>query len=48
MFHSLDEQIERTEGRHSSASTRPVRYAEAAILSLIVFGMLYLAIVAFE
>lgn len=48
MFHSLDEQIERTEGRHSSASTRLVRYAEAAILSLIVFGMLYLAIVAFE
>jgi hypothetical protein len=48
MFHSLDEQIEKTEGGHSSVRARLVRYVEAAILSLVVFGGLYFAIVALE
>lgn len=48
MFHSLDEQIERTEGGHPSARARLVRLVEAAIVSLVVFGGLYFAIVALE
>lgn len=48
MFHSLDEQIEETEGGRSPTSARIVHFVEAAILALLVFGTLYLAIVALE
>ena len=48
MFQGLDEQIERTEGGHASASSRLIRVLEAAIASVIVLGGLYFAIVALE
>jgi len=48
MFNTLEEQIERTERGHPSASARLVRLVEAAIVALVVFGGLYFAIVAFE
>lgn len=48
MFQGLDEQIERTEGGHPSASSRLIRILEAAIVSVIVLGGLYFAMVALE
>jgi len=48
MFGSLDEQIERTEGGRPAAGARLVRFVGIAILSVVVFGGLYLVIVALE
>ena len=46
MFHSLDEEIESTEGGRPKASERWLRFAGIALLSMAIFGGLYLAIVA--
>lgn len=48
MFGSLEEQIEKTEGGHLGASERLVRFVGVAILSAVLFGGLYLIIVALE
>ncbi len=48
MFGSLDEQIERTEGGRPGASERLFRFAGVTILSAVLFGGLYLLIVALE
>jgi hypothetical protein len=47
MFSSLDEQIETTEG-HPAVRERLVRFVGAAVVAVIVIGVLYLGIVAFE
>ena len=48
MFQTLDEQIETTEGGRPTNRARLVRFAEIAIISVLLFGGLYLAIVSFE
>jgi len=48
MFGSLDEQIETTEGRHLAVRERLVRLAGVAILSVLMFGGLYLVLVTLE
>jgi len=48
MFDSLGEQIERTEGGRPTTSEQLVRFVGIAILSAVVFGGLYLVIVALE
>jgi len=48
MFQSLDEEIEQAEGGRPKTSEQLVRLVGVAILSVVVFGGLYLAIVALE
>ena len=48
MFESLDEEIKITEGAGPTGKERLVRYLSVAILSVVVFGGLYLGIVALE
>ncbi|MGC2197069.1 MAG: hypothetical protein WA628_20500 [Terriglobales bacterium] len=48
MFHSLDEQIESTEGGRPKAMEQLVRFAGIAVLSVVVFGGLCLLIIALE
>jgi len=48
MFQTLDEQIERTEGGRPTTSERLVRFAGIAIVSVVLFGGLFLVIVALE
>lgn len=48
MFGSLDEQIESSEGERPRVSERLVRFVVIAVVSALVFGGLYLAIVALE
>ena len=48
MFQTLDEQIETTEGERPTIGARLVRFAGIAIVSVVLFGALYLAIVSFE
>jgi len=47
MFHSLDEEIETSEG-HLTTRERLVRFLGITILSLLVFAGLYIGIVALE
>ena len=48
MFPSLDEQIESTEGGRPKAIERLLRFAGVTVLSVVIFGGLYLVIVALE
>lgn len=48
MFQTLDEQIETTEGGRPTASVRLARFAEIAIILVVLFAGLYYAIVSFE
>jgi hypothetical protein len=48
MFNSLDEGIRETGGGRHTPTEMLVRFAGIAVISLIVFGGLYLLIVAFE
>jgi hypothetical protein len=44
MFDTLDEQIERTEGIHLTSKQKLLRYAGLFIVTVLVFGALYLAV----
>jgi hypothetical protein len=48
MFQTLDEQIERTESGHPTTREWLVRFAGIAIVSVVLFGGLFLVIVALE
>jgi len=48
MFHSLEEEIESTEGGHPKAIERVVRFVGIAVLSVVVFGGLYRLITSLE
>jgi hypothetical protein len=48
MFQTLDEQIETTEGGRPKTKECLVRFAVIAIVSVVLFGGLYFAIVSFE
>lgn len=48
MFQTLDEQVERTEGGLPTTGTRLIRFAEIAVVLVILIGGLYFAIVSFE
>ena len=48
MFNNLDEQIETTLGRGPTYTERLVRYLVVAVLSVLLFGGLYLGISFFE
>jgi hypothetical protein len=44
MFDTLDEQIESTQGRSPTHAERAVRYLVVAVLSVVLFGGLYLGV----
>ncbi len=44
MFNTLDQQIESTEGRSPSQAERLVRYLVVAVLSVLLFGELFLGV----
>jgi hypothetical protein len=48
MFQTLDEQIETTEGGHTTIRKRLIRLAEVAVVLMILFAGLYFAIRSFE
>ena len=48
MFDNLDKQIERTEGTSSTYVERLVRYLLVALLSVVSFGGLFLAVCLLE
>jgi hypothetical protein len=48
MFQTLDQQIETTEGGRPTTRARLVRFAEIAIIVVLLVGGLYFAIVSFE
>lgn len=48
MFQTLDEQVETTEGGRPTVSARLVRFAEVAVILVVLFAGLYFAIVSFE
>jgi hypothetical protein len=48
MFQTLDEQIETTEGGHPTTRARLVRFASVAVILVVLFAALYVAIVSFE
>ena len=48
MFPSMDDQIESTEGGRPTAIERLIRFAGITVLSVVVFGGLYLVVVALE
>lgn len=48
MFQTLDEQIGKAEGGRRTTTERLVRFVSIAVISVVLFGGLYLAIVAFE
>ena len=48
MFQTLDEEIETTEGGRPKTKECLVRFAVIAIVSVVLFGGLYFAIVSFE
>ena len=48
MFRSLKEQIERTQGQPSGLMSRFIQYAGVLVLSVVVFGLLFLGVTALE
>jgi len=44
MFNNLDEQIENTQGTRPTHAERLVRYLVGAVLSVVVFGGIFLGI----
>ena len=48
MFEALDEEIVRTEGGSPATKDRLVRFATAVVVALLVFGGLWLGIIALE
>jgi hypothetical protein len=48
MFNSLDEQIERGQGRKSTTWERLLQYAAVLLVSAVLFGGLYVGILSLE
>ncbi len=48
MFDTIEERIKHDEGETSTARERYLRYAAALLLSLMLFGSLYLGVQYFE
>jgi len=48
MFEALDEEIVRAEGGSPATTDRFVRFATAVVVALIVFGGLWVGIIALE
>jgi hypothetical protein len=48
MFQTLDEQIETTDGDHATIRARLIRFAEVALILVVLFAGLYFAIRSFE
>ena len=48
MFHNLDEQIKRSQGRAATMWNRMLQYAGVLFLSGVLFGGLYLGILFLE
>lgn len=48
MFDSLEDEIRTTEGGRPTRTEQLVRFAGIAIASIVVFGALYLVVVALE
>jgi hypothetical protein len=48
MFETLEEQIDKTEGETPSTRARAVRYAGVLVITALVVGALYAAIVFLE
>lgn len=44
MFDTLDEQIERTEGTHLTGKQKLLRYVALLVVTVLVFGSLYMAV----
>lgn len=48
MFEELDEQVEKTEGKHSVAGEHMLRFAGLIATAILVFGGLFAIVLALE